>query len=69
VVEKGVTKLVVPPRQEPLPPKHLVVGGAYLMSKKESSNSGMVVTGALFFNFKHFCVLFDLGAMHSFISP
>jgi len=38
------------------------------MSKKEVATSSMVVTGTLFFNSKPFCVLFDSGATHSFIS-
>ena len=39
------------------------------MSKKEAAISGTVVTGTLFLNSKPFCVLFDSGATHSFISP
>jgi len=38
------------------------------MSKKEASSPSMVVTGILLLNSKPFCVLFDLGATHSFIS-
>ena len=39
-----------------------------MMSKKEATTSGMVVIGNFFLNSKPFCVLFDLGATHSFIS-
>ena len=38
-----------------------------MMSKKEATTSGMVVTGTLFLNSMPFCVLVDLGATHSFI--
>jgi len=38
------------------------------MSKKEAATSGTVVTGTLFLNSKPFCVLFDSGATHLFIS-
>jgi len=39
-----------------------------VMSKKEAATSGTVVTETLFLNSKSFCVLFDSGATHSFIS-
>jgi len=38
------------------------------MSKKEAATSGTVVTRTLFLNSKPFCVLFDSGTTHSFIS-
>jgi len=38
------------------------------MSKKEAATSGTVVTGTHFLNSMPFCVLFDSGANHSFIS-
>jgi len=45
-----------------------MVGRAYIMSKKEASNSGTVFIRTLFLNFKPFFVLFDSGATHSFVS-
>jgi len=39
-----------------------------MTSKKEAVTSNSVVTGTLFLNSKSFCVLFDSGATHSFIS-
>lgn len=38
------------------------------MNKKEAATFGTVVTRALFLNSRPFCVLFDSGATHSFIS-
>ena len=38
------------------------------MSKKEAAIFSIIVTGKLFLNSMPFCVLFDLGATHSFIS-
>jgi len=38
------------------------------MGKKEAATSGTIVTGTLFLNSMPFCVLFDLGVTHSFIS-
>jgi len=67
-IEKGVVKPLVPPRQRPAPSKPTALGRAYIMSKKEASNSGMVVTGTLILNSKPFSILFDSGATHSFIS-
>jgi len=67
-VDKGAAKPLAPPRQRAPPPRPTVVGRAYVMSKKAATTSGMVVTGTLFLNSKPFCVLFDSGATHSFIS-
>ena len=67
-VDKGVAKPLAPPHQGAPPPRPVVVGQAYVISKKEAATSGMVVTGTLFLNSKPFCVLFDSGATHSFIS-
>jgi len=39
----------------------------YAMSNKEAATSSTVVTRTLFLNSKLFCVLFDLGATHSYI--
>jgi len=39
-----------------------------VINKKEAATSGTVVTGTLFFNSKSFCILFDSGTTHSFIS-
>jgi len=52
----------------PAPQRPPAVGRAYIMSRKEASNSCTVVTGTLFLNSKPFSVLFDSGATHSFIS-
>ena len=68
VVEKAVARLVPSPHQENLPLKPPMAGRAYIMSKKEATASGTVVTGTLFLNSKPFCVWFDSGATHSFIS-
>jgi len=68
VVDKGAAKSLVPPCQGPPPLWPIVVGRAYVMSKKEAATSGTVVTGTLFLNSKPFCLLFDLGATHVFIS-
>ena len=38
------------------------------MSKKEATTSGAVIIRTVYLNSKSFCVLFDLGATHSFIS-
>jgi len=68
VVDKGAVKSLATPRQGAPPLRPAVVGQAYVMSKKEAATSGTVVTGTLLLNSKPFCVLFDLGATHSFIS-
>jgi len=44
------------------------MGRTYVISKNEAATSGMIVIGTLFLNSMPFCVLFDLGATHSFIS-
>jgi len=67
-VDKGAAKPLAPPLQGAPPSRSAVVGRAYVMSKKEAATSGTVVTGTLFLNSKPFCVLFDSGATHSFIS-
>ena len=66
--DKGVAKPLAPPHQGAPPPRPVAVGRAYVMTKKEAATSGMVVTKTLFLNSKPFCVLFDSGATHSFIS-
>jgi len=68
-VDKGLAKSLAPPHQGSPPPRPAAVGRAHVMSKKEATTSGMVVIGNFFLNSKPFCVLFDLGATHSFISP
>ena len=67
-VEKGAAKPLAPLRQNPAPQRPSAVGRAYIMSRKEASDSGTVVTGTLFLNSTPFSVLFDSGATHSFIS-
>jgi len=67
-VEKGAAKPLAPPRQMPAPQRPPTVGRAYIMSRKEASNSGTVVTVTLFLNSTPFSVLFDSGATYSFIS-
>ena len=67
-VDKGAAKPLAPPRQGPPPSRPAVAGRAFVMNKKEAATSGTVVTGTLFLNSKPFCVLFDSGATHSFIS-
>jgi len=67
-IDKGATKPLAPRHKGALPLRPAVVGMAYVISKKEAATSGMVVTGTLFLNSKPFCVLFDSGATHSFIS-
>ena len=61
-------KACPPPCQGTQPLKPPTLGRAYVISKKEAAISGTVVTGTLFLNSKPFCVLFDSGATHSFIS-
>jgi len=39
-----------------------------MMSKKEATVSGTIVTRTLFLNSESFCVLFESAATHSFIS-
>jgi len=56
------------PRQNPAPQRPPAIGRAYIMSRKEASNSGTVVTGTLFLNSTPLSVLFDSRATHSFIS-
>ena len=68
VVQKGAAKPLAPPRQNPAPQRPLAVGRAYIMSRKEASNSSTVVTRTLFLNSIPLSVLFDSGATHSFIS-
>ena len=63
-IEKGVVKPLAPPRQVPAPQKPPVIGRAYIMSKKEASNFGTLVTGTLFLNSKPFSMLFDSGITH-----
>jgi len=65
-VDKGATKPLAPPHQGAPPSRPVVVGRAYIMSKKEAATFGMVITGTLFLNSKPFCVIFDSGATHSF---
>jgi len=67
-VERGVVKPLAPPRQVLAPQKPAAVGRAYIMSKKEASNFGIMVNGTLLLNSKPFSVLFDSGATYSFIS-
>ena len=67
-VNKGATKPLAPPHQGAPPPTPAAVGQAYVMSKKEATTSGTVVTETFFLNSKPFCMLFDSGATHSFIS-
>jgi len=66
--DKDAAKPLGPLRQGPLPSRVATVGRAFLMNKKEAATSGTVVTGTLFLNSKPFCVLFDSGTTHSFIS-
>jgi len=68
VVDKGVVKPLAPPRQGASLPRPAAIGRAYVMSNKEAATSGTEVTGTIFLNSKSFCVLFDSGATHSFIS-
>jgi len=67
-VDKGAAKPLAPLRQGPPASKPTVAGRAIVMNKKEAATSGMVVSRTLFLNSKAFCVLFDSGATHSFIS-
>jgi len=67
-VDKGAAKPLAPPSLGAPPPRPIVIGRAYVMSEKEVATSGTVVTGTLSLNSKLFCVLFDSGATHSFIS-
>ena len=67
-VDKGAAKPLAPPQQGAPPPRPATVGRAYVISKKEAATAGTVVTGTLFLNSKPFCILFDSGATHSFIS-
>jgi len=67
-VDKGTAKALVSPCQGPLPVWPTAVGQAYIISKKEAATPGTIVTRTLFLNSKSFCVLFDSGATHSFIS-
>jgi len=39
-----------------------------MINKKEATISSTIVTKTLFLNSKLFCILFDSGATHSFIS-
>jgi len=55
------------PCRAPAPSKPGAVGRTYIMSKKEASKSGAMVTGTLFLNFKPFFALFGSDATHSFI--
>ena len=50
------------------PARPMAIGRAYVMSKKEAATSGMIVTGTLFLNSNPFCVLFNSGTTHSFIT-
>jgi len=47
--------------------KLVMTGRTYVMSKKEATVSGMVVIGTILKS-KSFCILFDSGDTHSFIS-
>ena len=49
-------------------PKPRTAGRAYVMNKKEAAVSSMTINGTLFLNSKPFYILFDLVAIHSFIS-
>jgi len=67
-IDKDAAKPLAPPCQGAPPLRPVRVGREYVMSKKETATSGKVVTGTLFLNSKLFCVLFNSGATHSFIS-
>ena len=67
-VDKGAAKPLALPHQGAPPLRPVVVGLAYVISKKEAATSGTLLTGTLFLNSKPFCVLFDSGATYSFIS-
>jgi len=67
-IEKGVVRTVPPPRQGNMPLKLPRARRAHIMSKKKAIVTDTVVTGTFFLNSKSFCVLFDSGATHSFIS-
>jgi len=67
-MDKGSATLMGPPHQGAPPPRPTAVRQEYVMSKKKAATSSIVVTGILFLNLKPFCVLFDSGATHSFIS-
>jgi len=54
--------------QIPVPRTNRQVGRAYVINKKQVNDVGTVVIGTLTFNFVSLVVLFDLGAIHSFIS-
>jgi len=65
---KAVDKVAAKPLAPPPLPRLAVVGQAYVMSKEEATTSVTVVSGTHFLNSKPFYVLFDSGAIHSFIS-
>jgi len=67
-VDKGIAKILAPPHQEAPSLRPAAGGRAYVMSKKEATTSGTVVTRTLFLNSKPFGILFDSGATHPFIS-
>jgi len=67
-VEKGVVKPLALSHKVSAPKKPIPVGRAYIMSKKEASNSSTVVITTLLLNSKPFSILFDWAATHSFIS-
>jgi len=68
VVDKGAAKPLASPHQGPPPPRPTMIRRAFVMSKKEATTFGTVVTGTHFLNSKLFYALFDSGATHSFIS-
>jgi len=49
-VNKGVTKPLAPTHQEAPPARPVVVGRAYIISKKKAATFNAVVTGTLFLN-------------------
>jgi len=61
----GITKPLALFHQGAPPPRPRAVKRAYVMSKKEATTSGMVVTRTLFLNSKPFSIPFDLSATHS----
>jgi len=67
-VDKGPVKPLAPPRLRAQPLRPTAVGQAYVMNKKKATTSATVVSKTVLLNSKSFCVLFDSGATHSFIS-